>query len=164
MQAEKKKIGGLEGLKKFVLPAIGIIFALASMLILAQVLMGAKEGPDPTPVKQDNSGEAIKATDLRLKTVEAKLNEVEKNIKKIYSNQLKLNESISALIDTDENLKKTQKENRAYVAMIYQRLLDTELQISNLGGGFQMKPRPKEEPINPLIGTDSLPQTPPNLE
>jgi septal ring factor EnvC (AmiA/AmiB activator) len=153
-----------EGLKKFIMPVIGIIFALASILVLAQVVMGTKEGPDPVVKKEENSGEAIKATDLRLKTVEAKLNEIEKNIKKIYSNQLKLNESISALIDTDENLKKTQKENRAYVAMIYQRLLDTELQISNLGGGFNMKPRPKEEPINPLIGTDELPQVPPRLE
>jgi hypothetical protein len=44
--------------------------------------------------------------------------------------------------------------------MIYQRVLDLELQVGNLGGGFNMKSRPKEEAINPLIGTEALPKTP----
>jgi hypothetical protein len=154
----------MEKIQKYALPALGAIFGIASLMILLQVVLSPQEGATALEKPNEDSSEVLKATDLRLKSLEAKANDMEKNIKKIYSNQVKLNESIASLIETDESIKKNTKENRAYIAMIYQRVLDSELQISNLGGGFNVKPRPKEEPINPLIGTEELPQTPPNLE
>ena len=151
----------LGGLQKYAIPALGILFGVASILILSQVILAPKSGPSPEEIQTSDGSEKINTTELRLQATEKRLGEIEANIKKIYSNQVKLNESIGSLIKTDEGLKKTQRENRAYIAMIYQRVLDLELQVSNLGGGFSVKPKGRDETINPLIGTDDLPSVNP---
>lgn len=145
---------------KFIIPALGAIFALAAIVILSSILLSPKSGPAIQEVQGTNSSEVISTIDLQVQRLEKKIASIEENIKKIYSNQVKINESIGTLIQTDEAIKVSQKDNRAYIAMIYQRVLDLELQVGNLGGGFNMKPRPKAEAINPLIGTEELPAAP----
>jgi hypothetical protein len=146
-------------IQKYLLPAIGVVSAIAAVTILLSSIK-APSGPSAEEIMPPASTEKVTTIDLRVQSLEKKIFDIEANIKKIYSNQVKLNESIGELIKTDDATKVAQKDNRAYIAMIYQRLLDLELQVSNLGGGFNMKPRPKEEAINPLIGTESLPKAP----
>lgn len=145
---------------KFIIPAIGAIFGLAAILILSSIFLSPKSGPAIADIQNANPSEVISTIDLQVQRLEKKTASIEENIKKIYSNQVKINESIGTLIQTDESIKVSQKDNRAYIAMIYQRVLDLELQVSSLGGGFNMKSRPKQETINPLIGTDEFPATP----
>jgi septal ring factor EnvC (AmiA/AmiB activator) len=156
-------IKNLAGLQKYAIPVLGVLFGLASLLILAQIVFSPKSSPNAEDIKGADTSEQINTTELRIQAIDKRLGEIEANIKKIYSNQVKLNESIGSLIQTDDGLKKTQKDNRAYIAMMYQRILDLELQVGNLGGGFNMKSKTREEAINPLIGTEDLPAVvPPN--
>jgi hypothetical protein len=145
---------------KYLMPILGVVFGLAALLILGSLFIAPSSGPSIEDVQVSDSSERVSTLDIRVQRMEKKLFDIEANIKKIYSNQVKINESIGALINTDEGVKAAQKDNRAYIAMIYQRVLDLELQVSNLGGGFNMRPRPKQDAINPLIGTEALPNSP----
>jgi hypothetical protein len=149
-----------KNMQKHLLPILGVIFAIAAVTVLISVLKSPTGGPSIEDVSVTDGTEKVSTLDLRVQSIEKKIFDIEANIKKIYSNQVKLNESIGELIKTDESTRVSQKDNRAYIAMIYQRVLDLELQVGNLGGGFNMKSRPKEEAINPLIGTEALPRTP----
>lgn len=154
LKLDKKQIA------KWAAPALGGLFLLAIALIGIQILFPPKSGID-TPASNPNTngyGEALDLTSLQVKALESKMTTAEENIKRMYANQVKLNESIASLLKEDENIRKVLKENRAYVALLYQKSLDLELQVQSLGGGFNVKPsKLKEDPINPLIGTDVLP-------
>jgi hypothetical protein len=150
----------LKAIQKYLLPVLGVVFAIAAVTILITAVKSPNSGPAIEEVIVPDASEKVSTIDLRVQSIEKKIFDIEANIKKIYSNQVKLNESIGELIKTDEATKASQKDNRAYIAMIYQRVLDLELQVGNLGGGFNMKPKPKEEAINPLIGTEALPNNP----
>lgn len=147
----------LKIIQKYLLPALGVVFAIAAITILLTLIKSPNSGPNIEDVAMPDTSEKVSTIDLRVQSLEKKIFDIDANIKKIYSNQVKLNESIGELIKTDESSKVAQKDNRAYIAMIYQRVLDLELQVGNLGGGFNMKSRPKESAINPLIGTEALP-------
>lgn len=149
----------LKLIQKYLLPILGVVFAIATLTILITLISSPNSGPNIEEVRAPDSTEKVSTIDLQIQRAEKKIFDIEANIKKIYSNQVKLNESIGELIKTDDATKVAQKDNRAYIAMIYQRVLDLELQVGSLGGGFNMKSRPKEEAINPLIGTETLPRT-----
>jgi hypothetical protein len=151
----------LKMIQKYLLPALGVVFAIAAVTILITMVKTPEGGPAVEEITTPDSSEKVSTIDLRVQSIEKKIFDIEANIKKIYSNQVKLNESIGELIKEDDSTKVAQKDNRAYIAMIYQRVLDLELQVGNLGGGFNMRQqRPKEDTINPLIGTENLPKSP----
>jgi hypothetical protein len=158
---DKRLTMNKEALQKYLVPGLGALFGLAAILILGTVFLLPQEGKEIEPEKNSANGTVLDNTELRLSALEEQMKTTSENIRKIYSNQVKLNDTVGKLIKTDEAHIKTIKENRAYIAMIYQRILDVELQVSALGGGFNRQPKRTEEQINPLIGLDELPAAPP---
>jgi hypothetical protein len=162
MERELKKpdTNTMDKLKKVAMPAMIAIFGIGAALILTQMMFPPKAGKAPTPVMEEVVVEQVSNNDLEINSLNRRVAALEENIKKIYANQVELNKSISEMLKAEELTKKTNKENRAYIAMMYQKVLDIELRVENgLGGGFNVRPKPQEETVNPLIGTgDTLPE------
>lgn len=139
--------------------ALIAVFGICAAVLLAQVLIPPQAGKSPEAVEAENQEEQVSTSELEIKALTRRVTTLEENIKKIYSNQVELNKTISELLKNEEATKKANKENRAYIAMMYQKVLDIELRVENgLGGGFNVRQKAPEEAINPLMGTeDSLP-------
>ena len=149
--------------KKIAIPALIGAFGICAALVISQIIIPPQAGKAPERVMEDPMEEKISTNDLEIKALTRRMATIEENIKKIYSNQVELNKSISDILKAEDTTKKTNKENRAYIAMMYQKVLDIELRVENgIGGGFNVHRRPQEAAVNPLIGTeDNLPQTQP---
>jgi predicted transcriptional regulator len=138
-----------------ILPAI---MGMGAMLLLGNLAMPPKEGKEPEVEQINPNEDAVNINSLQIKSLWRRLEAAEENIRKIYNNQTELNRSISELLDAHKRTSKTDKENRAYIAMIYDKVLSLELQVQSLGGGFNVRPKPQEEEINPLMGMEELPR------
>lgn len=155
-QLKDKK--GMDYIKKFGIPALIAVFGICAALLLVQTITPPPTGKAPEAVEIiENQSEQVSTESLEIRALKRKVKTLDENIKKIYSNQVELNKSIGDLVKNEENSKKTNKENRAYIAMMYQKILDIELQLENVGGGFNVRQKTRAEEINPLIGTDQLP-------
>lgn len=138
------------------MPALIGLFGICAALVLAQMIIPPQAGKSPEAVQTEAPEEQISTADLEIKALNRRVGTLEGNIKKIYSNQVELNKSIAEILKNEETTKKTNKENRAYIAMMYQKLLDLELRVENgMGGGFNVRQKPQDEAINPLIGTEN---------
>jgi septal ring factor EnvC (AmiA/AmiB activator) len=143
-------------IKKIAIPALAGVFVISALLLLFTVFSPPKAGK-PIQETKAEANEGINTMQLQVDAHEKRLKTCEENIKKIYNNQVELNKTLANINKDLDAIKNGTKDNKAYIAMMYQKVLDLELQVNSLGGGFNMKPKNKEEAINPLIGTDSLP-------
>lgn len=144
-------------IKKYAVTAVGVIVAICAGVLLVQVLIPAREGKAPEEIVRAPQEEAVSTEILQIKSLIKRMEATEGNIRKIYDNQVEINRTIGELLASDETSKKTSKESRAYIAMMYQKLLDLELRMENVGGGFNVRQKQQEDAINPLMGTDALP-------
>jgi len=142
---------------KYTGPAILGVFLLAALIILLGIVFPPKSGKSPDQLPNQNAQPGVDTQQLQINSLLEQQASTAGNLKKLYENQVKLNATIADLIKTSDAQKQVQKDNRAYIAMLYNKVLDLELQVQSLGGGYNVKPKHKEDPINPLVGTDSLP-------
>lgn len=134
-------------------------FTAAVFLVLLVVVFPPRQGPPPETIKDHDDNQTLSVDALQIKDLLARAKIQEENLQKLYNNQVKFNDSVASMLRELEAQRKAAKENRAYLAMLYQKVLDLEMQMQNLGGGYNVRPKGKEDPINPMIG-DTLPENP----
>lgn len=143
----------MEFLKKNLFVIAWALFGICALIILASIKSMPTARPSPTTQETVSTTEAISTETLQIRDLVRRMDQAEENIKKLYNNQLAINKKLSELVEADKLLEQGNKDNRAYIAMIYQKVLDMELQIKSLGGGFNLR--------NPLLGTEALPENNP---
>jgi hypothetical protein len=109
--------------------------------------------PEPTYQETNPNTEAVDTTRLELNSIQEKIKTLQQNMDKVFQNQVNLQTSLEILVQNQTKKEASIKENRKYITSLYQRILDLELQLQTLGGGFNMKR--KTELQN--IPTDSFP-------
>jgi len=161
---------------------LGIPIALASVGIVAAVflfeVLSTPGGKSPEQVEAERraqesqnpqvaaTSEMLSTTQLQINRMETRVDASEKNVNTIYKNQTELEKSLKTLQAQAAADRKTITDQRAYIAMLYQKVLDMEMKVDSLGGGISgLSGRPRQGSLpqsapNPLLGTDSLPSLP----
>jgi flagellar basal body-associated protein FliL len=161
-------------MKKLVIISIMLLVGIGAAIVVI-LAATAPSGKSPEQIaheralleaekEKENGKQTVSTEELRMRNYEKRLGDIEHNIRTLYDNQLKMNKTVTDLVSNEDALRKAQKENRAYIASIYQKTLNLELQIGSLGGGFSNPSRPRttiqSDPIpDPLMGTDKLPDS-----
>lgn len=130
----------------------GGIAALGGLLVATAIVQPKRPEGQATQIPE--TPPAIDTTSLELESLQKQTQTLTANLKKLYENQQNLQTSLTACIQNLQNLQKESRENREYIAKLYQRILDMELQLQTVGGGFNMK---REKPTIPQ---DAFPQSP----
>jgi len=127
--------------------------ALVGALLVALAAIPPK-APEPAPTQNLENQKTVDITRLEIQNLTKQTQTLNENIKKIYENQQSLQTSLTATITNIQTLQKESQDNREYIAKLYKRILDIELQLRTVGGGFNMKKSP------PSIPQDQFPQSP----
>jgi hypothetical protein len=130
----------------------GGIAILGGLLVATAAIQPKRPEVKPTDPSETPAG--IDTTALEVESLQKQTQTLTANLKKLYENQQNLQSSLTACIQNLQNLQKESRENREYIAKLYQRILDIELQLQTVGGGFNMK---REKPTIPQ---DEFPQSP----
>ena len=67
--------------------------------------------------------------------------------------------AVGTLRTSLEAVQTKSNQNQNYISTIYRQVLDLELKVGNIGGGYQnnVPRKPEERVVNPYIGNDQLP-------
>lgn len=130
----------------------GSIAVLGGLLVALAAIQPKR--PEVNPNETAETSTTVDTTSLEIESLQKQNQALTANLKKVYENQQSLQSSLTACIQNLQALQKESRENREYIAKLYQRILDIELQLQTVGGGFNMK---REEPSIPQ---DEFPQSP----
>lgn len=155
----------MDSLKKFGIPVLLAAIGIAIAVVLYSVLTtpGGKSPEEiaaTKPTETNPQNELLSTAQLQINRLETNLQKNEENVQRIFNNQKQLTDAIETLGAELEQSRKTAKDQRAYIAMLYQKVLDMELKTESLGGGLSGRRQNPAPAPNPLHGTDSLPAIP----
>jgi hypothetical protein len=156
-KAPEKPTGKKEKIPGWIVPAAA---GLVLVLLVALALPSTKkngQSPGVTAPEGTVSAEAFQTEIQKLliknTSLESRMNLLEGEAQS-YEKQVKAyKENLQAVSTELETLKKQSAENRGYISTIYRQVLDVELKLESLGGGFGQKtPKAEEERVvNPYI-------------
>lgn len=155
---EKADAPNKTGMQKIYVVA-GILLGLLFGLLLIKPNQTNKI-EQPKPAAEENiifkEIQGLKITDQELR---GKITLLEGKIKLAEEKANAYEVGISTLKSGLEENQKKSTENRNYISTIYRQILDLELKVNAVGGGF--KALPNKEPtgrvVNPYIGSSELP-------
>jgi NAD-specific glutamate dehydrogenase len=129
-------------LRKLGIPGLLAAISIA-IAILLHSLLTVPGGKSPqqveqekAPIKEIDAPEMVSVAQLQINRLEQNLQTSEENIQKMFKNQQELNNALSQTNAQLANTTKALKDQRAYIAMIYEKMLELELKTESLGGGL----------------------------
>lgn len=137
----------------------GAVLGLLFILLLLKPSKGTHQ-ETPTPAAEDSVVlRELQGLKIKDQELSGKITILEGKIKLAEDKANAYEVGISTLKTSLEENQKKATENRNYISTIYRQVLDLELKVDAVGGGY--KDLPGKEPagrvVNPFIGSSELP-------